>query len=103
MNTSAIWIAGVATAIAVTYAMTRLFGRRLARRSRGLAMFACGAVVPIFPLFGLVRAYIWSFSDPHDASAYAMIGFGTLTLILLPVCMIASAVFIDASRSDFIS
>lgn len=80
--------------VAVTYGFVRLFGRRLARRDRGFAIFASAAPVPAL-LFILTMIVVARGKEvPHDGTAYAAIGLLVWTIVSIPLSWLISAAFI---------
>ena len=80
--------------VAVTYGLVRLFGRRLARRNRGFAIFASAMPVPALLFILTMIIVVRGREISHDGPAYAAMGLLVWTIVSIPLCWLVSAAFI---------
>ena len=92
-------LAAVLAVIAgITVALSLTLGRRLARRSRALAIAACGLAVPLAIVALAYAQYALTLSAPGDGPAIGLAGLLIIAVLSAPAGLVAAALSLWRGR-----
>ena len=94
-------VSGLAVFVFATAALDLTIGRRLARRSRALAVILCGLAIPVLATGAACISYFLAEDRPGDGPVTALAGTLIYVALATPLTLLVSVLTIGRSaRSD---